>query len=338
MLRDMKSDHQVYISSNNNCTVKKKADPTACVFVARNISDNELNRSVFDLFRQYGRLLNVKTLRDWMGRPYAFVQFENVHESKKALKECQGIVLHGRHIRCEPARVNRTLCLISLHLQFDEHYLRSKLSVFGDIEDVIVTQHPNFHAAFIQFQYRDDAIHAYSTLKNTEYQHPWLVHWSSNVDMNNISNMMTDQRFIDKHCIYVGNLNESVNEESLIQLFNQYGTIVHTRIIRKYRGNDKHIFAFIKYQHESEAANAIQNGNGRVWNHSQLYVCYRKYSFIQTISIAQQSRLNTMFFNPYYYLPTSPVDTSTSYDYYYSPHGYYLDTYSPIHYVYLPQY
>ncbi|CEI99280.1 hypothetical protein RMCBS344292_13371 [Rhizopus microsporus] len=308
MLRDMKSDHQVYISSNNNCTVKKKADPTACVFVARNISDNELNRSVFDLFRQYGRLLNVKTLRDWMGRPYAFVQFENVHESKKALKECQGIVLHGRHIRCEPARVNRTLCLISLHLQFDEHYLRSKLSVFGDIEDVIVTQHPNFHAAFIQFQYRDDAIHAYSTLKNTEYQHPWLVHWSSNVDMNNISNMMTDQRFIDKHCIYVGNLNESVNEESLIQLFNQY------------------------------AANAIQNGNGRVWNHNQLYVCYRKYSFIQTISIAQQSRLNTMFFNPYYYLPTSPVDTSTSYDYYYAPHGYYLDTYSPIHYVYLPQY
>ncbi|CEI94923.1 hypothetical protein RMCBS344292_09125 [Rhizopus microsporus] len=157
MLRDRKSDHQVYIG-NNNCTVKKKADPTACVFVARSISDNELNRSVFDLFRQYGKLLNVKTLRDWMGRPYAF----NVQESKKALKECQGIVLHGRHIRCEPARVNRTLCLISLHLQFDEHYLRSKLSVFGDIEDVIVTQHPNFHAAFIQFQYRDDAIHAYS--------------------------------------------------------------------------------------------------------------------------------------------------------------------------------
>jgi hypothetical protein len=35
-----------------------------------------LNKSVFEEFKQWGRLLNVKVLRDWMGRPYGFVQFE----------------------------------------------------------------------------------------------------------------------------------------------------------------------------------------------------------------------------------------------------------------------
>lgn len=42
----------------------------------KNVQDSELNKSVFEEFKQWGRLLNVKVLRDWMGRPYGFVQFE----------------------------------------------------------------------------------------------------------------------------------------------------------------------------------------------------------------------------------------------------------------------
>ena len=39
-------------------------------------NDEELNVSVSKHFEQWGSLLNVKVLKDWMGRPYAFVQFE----------------------------------------------------------------------------------------------------------------------------------------------------------------------------------------------------------------------------------------------------------------------
>lgn len=47
------------------------------------VQDDELNRSVFNQFKKWGRLLNVKVLRDWQGRPYAFVQFEVREEEER---------------------------------------------------------------------------------------------------------------------------------------------------------------------------------------------------------------------------------------------------------------
>lgn len=128
--------------------------------------------------------------------------------------------------------------------------------------------------AFVRYRYRDDAIHAFivsekevdwllksesQALKGPEFYHPWLVHWTSNVDMNNMSNMINEQRFIDKCCLFVGNLSESTSEEELNELFGQYGIIIYIRVIRKHRENEKKVFAFIKYQSESEANTAIQH-------------------------------------------------------------------------------
>lgn len=79
------------------------------------------------------------------------------------------------------------------------------------------------------------------------------------MDMNNISNMINEQRFIDKCCLFVGNLPESTSEEELNELFGQYGVIIYIRVIRKYRENEKKVFAFIKYQSEPEATTAIQH-------------------------------------------------------------------------------
>lgn len=39
-------------------------------------TEEELARSVTEHFAKWGTLLNVKVLKDWMHRPYSFVQFE----------------------------------------------------------------------------------------------------------------------------------------------------------------------------------------------------------------------------------------------------------------------
>lgn len=56
-----------------------------------------------------------------------------MEDSKRALEESQGMILNGRSIRCEPARVNRTLCLISSHSAFDESV--SRLGMTTDLTD-----------------------------------------------------------------------------------------------------------------------------------------------------------------------------------------------------------
>lgn len=49
------------------------------------LKDSELCHSVAQHFAQWGTVLNVKVFRDWMQRPYGFVQFE-VGGSPNAIK------------------------------------------------------------------------------------------------------------------------------------------------------------------------------------------------------------------------------------------------------------
>ncbi|KAG1494528.1 hypothetical protein G6F54_007817 [Rhizopus delemar] len=247
----------------------KKGSPAACIFVAslnKNVQDSELNKSVFEEFKQWGRLLNVKVLRDWMGRPYGF----NVEDSKRALEESQGMILNGRSIRCEPARIGND------NRSNRQQYLTLRLSVFGEIENIFVPQQDpsKFYTAFVRYRYRDDAIHAFIVSEKD------LVRLLS------------------------GNLPESTSEEELNELFGQYGVIIYIRVIRKYRENEKKVFAFIKYQSEPEATTAIQHQNGTNWQGNDLYVCFRKYSIRQAMRQKESqhhviNQPNT--FHPYYY-------------------------------------
>ncbi|ORY95866.1 hypothetical protein BCR43DRAFT_564645, partial [Syncephalastrum racemosum] len=180
--------------------VDKRGNPAACIFVAslaKGKTDEELNVSVSRHFKRWGTLLNVKVLKDWMERPYAFVQFERAAEAKQALAKAPNTILDGRHIRCEPARVNRTLCLIPYsNKDLSKELIREKLSGFGKIEDITVlypnsrkngkTRHHGSRepCAFVKYCYRDDAIQAYLSLhgdRGTPGQDIWWPEWASNL-------------------------------------------------------------------------------------------------------------------------------------------------------------
>lgn len=131
--------------------------------------DEDLNMNVFNHFKQWGQLLNVKVLKDGLRRPYAFVQFEvrayiklwlpcsisNItlsliinhlflfllqqqfeKDSKKALQEAPGTFINDRSIRCEPARVNRSICLISFNQPFNKKVNHSEQLYFSFKEEV----------------------------------------------------------------------------------------------------------------------------------------------------------------------------------------------------------
>lgn len=59
--------------------------------------------------------------------------------------------------------------------------------------------------------------------------------------------------------MYVGNLNFSVNESDLRELFKEYGTVVDVKLITdKYTGKSKG-FAFITMETKEEAQKAIED-------------------------------------------------------------------------------
>lgn len=179
--------------------------PSSCVFVASlaaSMSDDELCISVTENFKQYGQLARVKVLRDHANRPYAFVQYKNDKDAKRALRMAQGSVLNGRTLRCESARVNRTLFITHVtQLQFNK--IIELCEKFGELEQLVPNREQNQYnkrynypassgySWFVQFAYRDDAIRAFANLRSDP---DWDVEWVQNIEVPKFFNLLSKMK------------------------------------------------------------------------------------------------------------------------------------------------
>ena len=72
--------------------------------------------------------------------------------------------------------------------------------------------------------------------------------------------------------IFVGNLDYKVNENDLSGLFEEYGTVVSSKIITdKYSGRSKG-FGFIIMEDDAEAKQAIEELNGSMLKNREMVV------------------------------------------------------------------
>ena len=62
--------------------------------------------------------------------------------------------------------------------------------------------------------------------------------------------------------IYVGNLNYSVKEEELNELFSEYGEVVSVKLIKDRETGRAKGFAFVEMANDDEASKAIENLDG----------------------------------------------------------------------------
>ena len=84
-----------------------------------------------------GHISHSQVLRDTCNRPYAFVQYTTDSDSKLAIEKGHNSVLDGRNIRCEAAKVNRTL-FVSSKSFLSKSIIRDRLSNFGEIEELLL--------------------------------------------------------------------------------------------------------------------------------------------------------------------------------------------------------
>ncbi|KAK3842480.1 MAG: hypothetical protein J3R72DRAFT_474793 [Linnemannia gamsii] len=273
---------------------KPKGDPQACLFVASlaaTRTDSQLVESVTEHFQKWGSLMNVKVLKDWMQRPYSFVQFETIEDAQRAMVEAQNTIIDGRHIRIEQARVNRTLFILRFSRGTTEQDLIDALEQYGPVEDVSIFHDPrptskHKRYAFAKFAYRDDAIRAYTALRATS---KWTVEWAPN---------LSNQNQIEKESVFVGQLNpDLVTEGALHERFQDYGNIKNIHLVK--RNNNLGVgrttaFAFIEYDSEHAARRAIDHENNTEFLDTTIRVQHRETSEyrIQRQNAAMQAARN----------------------------------------------
>ncbi|TPX46076.1 hypothetical protein SeLEV6574_g03425 [Synchytrium endobioticum] len=275
----------------------QKGLPAACLFVASLSSsrtDDQLQESVTNHFEQWGILLHVKVLKDVMSRPYAFVQYENPEDAKRALTAAHNTTVDGRRIRVEQARVNRTLFLAKFGRQSSdnsveghERQLLEVLGKYGPVEELTVLADEysrSRNCAYVKFAYRDDAIRAFIGVRRN---YKWICEWcDTNLNLNSTSAEYPEvpeyetQDFVEHNSIFVGNLNPSkVTYQLLEQRFGEYGTITGLRLMDTAKnggGLVKPAFAFVTYKDEESAYRAVEEANGKSWLDKPLRVQMRE--------------------------------------------------------------
>lgn len=294
--------------------VKFRGRPSSCVFVASlaaSLTDDDLCISVTEGFKKYGELAMVKVLRDPANRPYAFVQYTNDADARLALRQAQGSVLNGRTIRCEPARVNRTLFAAtrgrSASGEISSEEIVGMMESFGEIEQLVASRdhcyRRNYYptsksnAWFVQFAYRDDAIRAFANLK---MEPDWEVEWAQNIEVpkrlnlvskrdpeDTMDELVEDERDcvpemgtiaaddvpqIDKKSVFVGQLDRGVTKESLHDRFSRHGDVADINLIVK----PNNVFAFIRFDTEHAAAAALEMENHAIFLGKTMHVQYRE--------------------------------------------------------------
>lgn len=254
-----------------------KGKPSACVFVASLLSsksDVQLCRTITDHFEQFGKIVNVKVLRDYSGRPYAFVQYSNDNDCKQAIKESHNTILDGRMIRCEAAKVNRTLFITCFEATTKESIVES-LEVFGETELVVASDQLGKAKKegsdtpcrfwFVKFSYRDDAIRAFASLADDSLFH---VEWAKNIE-----DQATMGRF-DKYTIFIGLLSRFATNEDIEAHFGRHGEIKSASVLHKFPAS----YGFVTFFDEAAAASAVAKDNHTMFMNRSIVVQYRELS------------------------------------------------------------
>ncbi|CCX13348.1 Similar to Meiotic activator RIM4; acc. no. P38741 [Pyronema omphalodes CBS 100304] len=260
--------------------------PSACVFVANLAAsqpDEQLMKSLKTHFSRFGRV-HVKIRRDGKGNPYSFCQFETDEAAKTAVREGRNAVVDAtdRRIRCEPAKVNRTLVVSKYDgSNFTEAEAQKMLYGFGGTEALEFSAGMNSlpvrglkegKRCFVRFIYRQDAVDCYQYF---HFHGNWIAEWTSNFSTsNNIPRIRAVE--IDALSVFVGKLNPNrISEQELLQRFGKYGSIQECNLFNK-AGAGRTAFAFIKYTSEEEATAAITNEDGSNFLGSIIHVQKRE--------------------------------------------------------------
>lgn len=252
--------------------------PSACVFVASlssSLTDDVLCQSVTAHFKQWGQVSLVKVLRDPANRPYAFVQYDTDEDANRAIMEGQHSILNGRTVRCEKARVNRTLYLQLPPPGMAQTKMKQLLDSFGEVERMVPVN-DNFNIIqpgddthtnwFSKFVYRQDAISAFANLKTRA---TWNIEWAQNLE-DEYSNV--PEVTIDRFSIFVGHLDPRITKDELVERFEKHGKIKEAILVNRPLSN----FAFIKFRTKDSAASAVERENHSMFKFKTIHVQYRE--------------------------------------------------------------
>ncbi|XP_028781146.1 polyadenylate-binding protein 2 [Neltuma alba] len=254
------------------------------------------HKALHDTFSAFGNILSCKVATDSSGQSkgYGFVQFDNEESAQKAIEKLNGMLLNDKQVYVGPflrkqereSVIDKTkfnnVFVKNLSETTTDEDLKRTFGEFGTITSAVVMRDADGKSkcfGFVNFENADDAARAVDSLNGKKIDDKeWYVGKAQKKSERELELKLrfeqTMKEAADKYQganLYVKNLDDSIGDDKLRELFSPFGNITSCKVMRDPNGISRGS-GFVAFTTPEEAARALSDMNGKMVVSKPLYV------------------------------------------------------------------
>lgn len=254
------------------------------------------HKALHDTFSVFGNILSCKVATDFNGQSkgYGFVQFESEESAQKAIEKLNGMLLNDKQVYVGPflrkqereTEINKNkftnVYVKNLSESTTEEDLQKTFGEFGTLTSVVVMRDGDGKSkcfGFVNFENADDAARAVEALNGKKFDDKeWYVGKAQKKSEREVElklrfeqNMKEAADKFQGANLYIKNLDDSIDDEKLKQLFSPFGNITSCKVMRDPSGISRGS-GFVAFSTPEEASRALLEMNGKMVVSKPLYV------------------------------------------------------------------
>ncbi|KAL6001687.1 poly(A) binding protein Pab2 [Asimina triloba] len=254
------------------------------------------NKALHDTFSVFGNILSCKIATDPSGQSkgYGFVQFEQEEAAQNAIDKLNGMLLNDKQVYVGPflrkqerdIAANKTkfnnVFVKNLSESTTDEDLKNIFGEYGTITSAVIMREADGKSkcfGFVNFENADDAAGAVEGLNGKKFDDKeWYV---GKAQKKSEREMELKGRFeqnmkeaADKYQgvnLYLKNLDDSITDDKLREMFSEFGSITSCKVMRDPNGISRGS-GFVAFSTPEEASRALAEMNGKMVVSKPLYV------------------------------------------------------------------
>uniref|UniRef100_A0ACD6AGP9 Uncharacterized protein n=1 Tax=Avena sativa TaxID=4498 RepID=A0ACD6AGP9_AVESA len=240
----------------------------ANVFI-KNLESDIDNKALNDIFSGFGTILSCKVATNLSGhsKGYGFVQFEDEKSAKDAINGLNGKLSNGK----------------ILFVEFTEDDLHQEFAPFGDITSAIVMKDADGKSkcfGFVNYEKPEYATEAIRIINGKMVKGTILYVARAQKKAERQAELKAKfererteklKKFEGLN-LYIKNLDDSINDVHLRNLFENFGEIASCKVMVDSQGRSMG-YGFVSFQTAEAVHKAIDKMNGHMVGKKPLYVC-----------------------------------------------------------------
>ncbi|CAA2971328.1 polyadenylate-binding 2-like [Olea europaea subsp. europaea] len=279
--------------SHRDPSIRKSG--TANIFI-KNLDKSIDHRALHDTFSSFGNILSCKISTDPNGQSkgYGFVQFDNEESAKSAIDKLNGMLINDKQVYVGYFLRKQERESVLNNTKFNNVYVKNLAEsttdddlkkIFGEhgtITSAVVMRDADGKSkgfGFVNFENADDAAKAVEALDGKKFdEKEWYV---GKAQKKSEREQELKSRFeqsakeaVDKYQgvnLYIKNLDDSIDDNKLKELFSEFGTITSCKVMQDTGGTSRGS-GFVAFSTPEEASRALSEMNGKMVISKPVYV------------------------------------------------------------------